>query len=81
MIRLRIWANARPMGWFGHAAADYFFEYDAQWLEQPGHHPLAPQFPLTADRYTGHVVRSFFENRWPARKTRSACVSIPRPSA
>lgn len=29
MIRLRVWANARPMGWFGHAAAEFFFEYDA----------------------------------------------------
>jgi serine/threonine-protein kinase HipA len=65
MIRLRIWANARPMGWFGHAAADYFFEYDPQWLEQPGHYVLAPQFPLVAERYTGHLVRSFFENLLP----------------
>ncbi|MDQ0086235.1 serine/threonine-protein kinase HipA [Variovorax boronicumulans] len=65
MIRLRIWANARPMGWFGHVAADYFFEYDPQWLEQPGHYVLAPQFPLVAERYTGHLVRSFFENLLP----------------
>ncbi|PIF75230.1 serine/threonine-protein kinase HipA [Variovorax sp. 54] len=65
MIRLRVWANARPMGWFGHAAADYFFEYDAQWLEQPGRHVLAPQFPLGADRYTGNAVRVFFENLLP----------------
>ncbi|MBT2334209.1 HipA domain-containing protein [Variovorax paradoxus] len=65
MIRLRIWANARPMGWFGHAAAEYFFEYDAQWLEQPGRYVLAPQFPLNAMRYTGHAVRSFFENLLP----------------
>ena len=42
MIRLRVWANARPMGWFGHAAAEYFFEYDAQWLEQAGAFVLAP---------------------------------------
>lgn len=35
MIRLRVWANARPMGWFGHAAAEFFFEYDPQWLTQP----------------------------------------------
>lgn len=65
MIRLRVWANARPMGWFGHAAADYFFEYDTQWLEQPGRHVLAPQFPLGADRYTGNAVRVFFENLLP----------------
>jgi len=24
MIRLRVWANAQPMGWFGHEAAQYF---------------------------------------------------------
>ena len=27
MIRLRVWANVHPMGWFGHAAGDFFFEY------------------------------------------------------
>lgn len=65
MIRLRIWANARPMGWFGHEAVEYFFEYDAQWLEQPGRYVLAPQFPLETVRHTGHTVRSFFENLLP----------------
>ena len=65
MIRLRVWANTRPMGWFGHAAAEYFFEYDAQWLEQPGAFVLAPSFALGTDRFTGHAVRSFFENLLP----------------
>lgn len=65
MIRLRVWANTRPMGWFGHAAAEYFFEYDAQWLDQPGGYVLAPQFALCAERFTGHLVRSFFENLLP----------------
>ncbi len=65
MIRLRVWANTRPMGWFGHAAAEYFFEYDAQWLEQPGAFVLAPPFALGTGRFTGHAVRSFFENLLP----------------
>lgn len=65
MIRLRVWANTRPMGWFGHAAAEYFFEYDAQWLEQPGAFVLAPPFVLGTGRFTGHAVRSFFENLLP----------------
>ena len=65
MIRLRVWANVRPMGWFGHAAGDYFFEYDAQWLEQPGAYGLAPQFPLQPRRFQGHPVRAFFENLLP----------------
>lgn len=65
MIRLRVWANTKPMGWFGHAAAEYFFEYDAQWLEQPGAFVLAPQFALGAGRFNGHAVRSFFENLLP----------------
>lgn len=65
MIRLRVWANVRPMGWFGHAAGDFFFEYDTQWLAQPGGYPLAPQFPLQAGAFTGHLVRSFFENLLP----------------
>lgn len=65
MIRLRVWANARPMGWFGHAAGEFFFEYDAQWLAQPGAYALAPQFPLTAQPAQGPLVRSFFENLLP----------------
>lgn len=65
MIRLRVWANVRPMGWFGHAAGDYFFEYDPQWLEQPGGFVLAPQFPLQLERFVGLAVRTFFENLLP----------------
>ena len=65
MIRLRVWANARPMGWFGHAAGEFFFEYDPQWLAQPGGYVLAPQFALGNTRFTGALVRSFFENLLP----------------
>ena len=65
MIRLRVWANARPMGWFGHAAGEFFFEYDPQWLAQPGSYVLAPQFSLGPERYTGPLVRNFFENLLP----------------
>jgi serine/threonine-protein kinase HipA len=65
MIRLRVWANARPMGWFGHEAAEFFFEYDAQWLEQPGGYVLAPQFTLRPGRFVGALVRNFFENLLP----------------
>ncbi|MGJ7493470.1 HipA domain-containing protein [Variovorax sp. RT4R15] len=65
MICLRVWANARPMGWFGHEAADFFFEYDAQWLDQPGAYVLAPQFALRPGRFVGALVRSFFENLLP----------------
>lgn len=65
MIQLRVWANARPMGWFGHSAGDYFFEYDTEWLQQPGGFVLAPQFALTPARYTGALVRHFFENLLP----------------
>ncbi len=65
MIRFRVWANVRPMGWFGHAASEYFFEYDDQWLEQPGAYVLAPQFALDKQRYLGALVRSFFENLLP----------------
>ena len=65
MIRLRVWASLRPMGWFGHAAGEYFFEYDVLWLQQPGGYVLAPHFPLQAAQFTGHTVRSFFENLLP----------------
>lgn len=65
MIRLRVWANARPMGWFGHEAGEFFFEYDPQWLEQPGGYVLAPQFALSPQRFKGVLVRNFFENLLP----------------
>lgn len=65
MIRLRVWANLRPMGYFGHEAGDYFFEYDEQWLQQPGGYVLAPHFPLEARRFAGTIVRNFFENLLP----------------
>lgn len=65
MIRLRVWANARPMGWLGHAGAEIFFEYDPEWLAQPGAFALAPQFALAAQRYTGPLVRHFFDNLLP----------------
>jgi serine/threonine-protein kinase HipA len=55
----------RPMGWFGHAAGDYFFEYGQEWLEQPGGFVLSPQFPLQAERFVGLAVRTFFENLLP----------------
>lgn len=65
MIRLRVWANVRPMGWFGHAAGEYFFEYDPQWLEQDGAFVLAPRFPLQKERFTGVDIRNFFANLLP----------------
>ena len=65
MIRLRVWANVRPMGWFGHEAGEFFFEYDPQWLSQPGGYVLAPQFSLTVQRFTGVLVKTFFENLLP----------------
>ncbi|MGH6626966.1 MAG: HipA domain-containing protein [Burkholderiaceae bacterium] len=68
MIRLRVWANVRPLGWFGYAEGDYFFEYDPQWLGQPGGYVLAPQFGLQAKRFTGALVRNFFENLLPEGK-------------
>ncbi len=65
MIRLRVWANARPMGWLGHEGGVYFFEYDAQWLEQHGGFVLAPGFPMQKQRFTGEGVRTFFANLLP----------------
>ena len=75
MIRLRVWANARPMGWFGHAAGENFFEYDPQWLSQPGSYVLAPQFALSSERFTGTLVRSYFENLLPEGRALDDVVS------
>jgi serine/threonine-protein kinase HipA len=65
MIRLRLWANLRPMAWFGHSAAQYFLQYDEQWLTQPGSFMLSPQFPLQKEEFRGHAVKVFFENLLP----------------
>ncbi len=84
MIRFRVWANVRPMGWFGHAAGEYFFEYDPQWLAQPGGYVLAPQFGLANTRYMGALVRSFFENLLPegvALDDVVAALALREPSA
>ena len=75
MIRLRVWANARPMGWFGHEGAAFFFEYDEQWLILPGAFVLAPQFPLAPGPYTGVLVRNFFENLLPESEALEDVVS------
>jgi serine/threonine-protein kinase HipA len=53
------------MGWFGHEAGEFFFEYDPQWLGQPGGYVLAPQFALGPERFKGVLVRNFFENLLP----------------
>ena len=64
MIRLRVWAAGRPIGWFGHAQAAYFFEYDPEWIADKGY-VLAPQFPVVGQRYVGDQVKTFFENLLP----------------
>ena len=64
MIRLRVWAAAHPMGWFGQAQAAYFFEYDPEWISDKGY-VLAPQFPVMGQRYVGDQVKTFFENLLP----------------
>lgn len=65
MIKLRVWANAQPVGWLGHAAAQYFFQYDAPWIQSAAAFPLAPQFALRAEPYTGDAVKTFFANLLP----------------
>jgi serine/threonine-protein kinase HipA len=65
MIRLRVWANAQPVGWLGHEAAQYFFQYDVRWIQDEGSFPLAPQFELRDEPYRGDAVKTFFANLLP----------------
>lgn len=65
MIRLRAWANRLPMGWFGHRAGQYFFQYDDQWLKAADAHVLAPQFAMRPEPHVGEPVRTFFANLLP----------------
>jgi serine/threonine-protein kinase HipA len=75
MIRLRVWDSLRPMGWFGHAQAAYFFEYDPQWITEKGY-VLAPQFPVVAERYMGDQVKTFFENLLPEGEVLEDIISV-----
>lgn len=75
MIRLRVWDSLRPMGWFGHAQAAYFFEYDPQWIAEKGY-VLAPQFPVVAQRYVGDQVKTFFENLLPEGEVLDDIISV-----
>lgn len=65
MIRLRVWANDLPMGWFGHQAGQFFFEYDANWLNSAHAYVLAPQFVLRPEAHVGEAVKIFFANLLP----------------
>lgn len=65
MIRLRVWANERAMGWFGHEAGQFFFQYDEQWLRSGHAYVLAPQFPLRPEPHWGEAVKTFFANLLP----------------
>jgi serine/threonine-protein kinase HipA len=65
MIRLRVWANDQPMGWFGHEAGQFFFQYDESWLSAEHAHVLAPQFVLRAEPYSGEPIKTFFANLLP----------------
>lgn len=65
MIRLRVWANSQPMGWLGHEMAQYFFQYDAQWLKAEDAFLLAPQFELREEPYRGDAVKTYFGNLLP----------------
>jgi serine/threonine-protein kinase HipA len=65
MIRLRVWANELPMGWFGHEAGQYYFQYDENWLNSGHAYVLAPQFVLRAEPHLGEPVKIFFANLLP----------------
>ena len=65
MIRLRVWANDQALGWFGHEARQYFFQYDPSWLASPRAHVLAPQFALRPEPHVGEPVKTFFANLLP----------------
>lgn len=75
MIRLRVWANVRPMGWLRNEGGAYHFQYDAEWLENSGGFVLAPQFPLEAKEFSGHLVREFFQNLLPEGKPLEAVLN------
>ena len=65
MIRLRVWANELPMGWFGHEAGQYFFQYHEDWLNSGHAYVLAPQFVLRPEPHWGESVKIFFANLLP----------------
>jgi serine/threonine-protein kinase HipA len=65
MARLGVFADQRPMGWFGFEIGLFFFEYTPEWLALSSRFVLAPQFPLDGTRFTGAKVKFFFQNLLP----------------
>lgn len=65
MIRLCVWANTQLLGWFGHEAGHYFFQYDQDWLKSDRAYVLSPQFVLQPEPHWGEPVKTFFANLLP----------------
>lgn len=53
------------MGWFGHQAGKYIFQYDDKWLTDQNAFVLAPQFRLRQEPYVGDEVKIYFANLLP----------------
>jgi serine/threonine-protein kinase HipA len=53
------------MGWLGHEIAQYFFQYDSEWIKAKDAFLLAPQFELRNEPYRGDAVKTFFGNLLP----------------
>ena len=65
MIRLKVWANDNALGWFGHEAGEYFFQYDPEWLLRDLKFVISPQFSLRPEPFKGDAVKTFFANLLP----------------
>jgi len=59
MIRLKVWANDNALGWFGHEAGEYFFQYDPEWLKSDLKFVISPQFNLRPEAFKGDAVKTF----------------------
>jgi serine/threonine-protein kinase HipA len=63
---LGIWMNSELVGqWTVDARGDNHFQYDSTWIASPRGRPISLSMALTARKYSGPVVKNYFDNLLP----------------
>lgn len=61
----RVALDGQPVGRLEEAPDGYVFQYDSDWLAQPGAAPVSLTLPLRAEPYHSRTLHPFFENLLP----------------
>lgn len=71
MKQLDVYSNDSLLGYLRDEGDKLQFCYSEAWLNNSQAFALSSAFPLTADRYQGHVVLSYFDNLLPEGSVRN----------